>query len=530
MIKKDVDFSNTELKKVWKEALNIWSPYVRLQDPIFCINRIEEQKEALSGSFAMIRLSDLRVVISLRQIKTYGLEEYIKEIFAHEIGHHVFCPADLNDLARLLVRIRHGLPTIEKEASFIGNLYSDLLINDYLFRQHNLPMQKIYLKVNSPNENLLWNFYMRVLEILWSLSRDTLTHIDIKEEMEADALLANRLIRNYKKDWLRGAGPFAAICLTYLLKDSEKQKQSFFRVWLDTRDAALGEEMPVGISSFEEDELSGNLHPAIKSSKKKPLESKDQKGGSSTNFREPFEYLEIIKSLGINISDQDIIIKYYKERAIPYLIPFPQKKMPNSTEPLPEGLEIWDIGDPLESINWLETIVRSPIVVPGLTTIERIYGQTQGDQSKKEPIDLDIYVDCSGSMPNPSYNISYLTLAATIISLSALRSGSAVQATLWSGKREYLTTKGFIRDQNEILKIMTGFFGGGTAFPLHILRETYKIRKPTERKVHILVISDSGIDTIFQKDELGNSGEDLTKMALEKSRGGSHFCFKPVSE
>jgi len=323
---KNSNLSDKELKEVWKEALNIWSPYVRLQNPIFCINRIEEQKEALSGSFAMIRLRDLRVVISLRQIKTYGLEEYLKEILAHEIGHHVFCPADLNDLARLLVRIRHGLPTLENEASFIGNLYSDLLINNHLFRQNNLPMQKIYLKVNIPNKNLLWNFYMRIYEILWSLPRHTLTHIDINEEMEADALLANRLIRNYKKDWIRGAGPFAAICLTYLLKDPDKQNQSFFRIWMDTRDAAVGDEMPVGITSMEEDEFSGNLHPAVKDSKKKPSESLHQKGGSSTNFREPFEYLEIIKSMGINLSEQEIIIQYYKERAIPYLIPFPQKK------------------------------------------------------------------------------------------------------------------------------------------------------------------------------------------------------------
>jgi len=65
--------------------------------------------------------------------------------------------------------------------------------------------------------------------------------------------------------------------------------------------------------------------------------------------------------------------------------------------------------------------------------------------------------------------------------------------------------------------------GGGTAFPLHILRKTYKNRKPADRRVHILVISDSGIDTIFQQDELGNSGEDLTKTALEKAGGGATF-------
>jgi hypothetical protein len=522
--------TDVEMKSVWAEALDLWSPYVRLQYPVFCMKENEERKEALSDSFAMIRLTDLRVVISLRQLRALGLEEYMKEILAHEIGHHVFCPADLTDLARLLARIRRNLPTVEKQAPFIANLYSDLMINDRLFRQHNLPMHKIYLKVNEPTKNQLWNLYMRICEILWSLPRQTLTHIRMKEEMEADALLANRLIRNYKNDWIRGSGSFAAICLTYLLKDPASQDHPAFRIWMDTREAASGEEMPDGISAIDDDEIVGNVHPASIGDEETPLESIHQEGGSTNNYREPFEYLEVIKSMGVKLRDEDIIIQYYKERALPHLIPFPEKQMPNSTEPLPEGLETWDVGDPLEAINWLETIVASPVVVPGLTTIERVYGQTKGSARKKESIDLDLYVDCSGSMPDPAQNVSFLTLAAAIISLSALRNGSAVQATLWSGARQFITTDGFIRDQKKILRTMTGFFGGGTAFPLHILRNTYTKRKPTERKVHILVISDLGIDTIFQHDELGNSGEGLTKMALEKAGGGATFVLNLYEE
>ena len=512
-----------DLECAWKTALDLWSPYIRLQHPIFCINQFDEERESLTGSFAMIRLSDLRVVLSLRQIKANGLEGRIVEILAHEIGHHVFCPADLTDFARMLTRIRAGLPTLEKQAPFIANLYSDLLINDRLFRQVGCPMQEIYLKVNHPTPNLLWNFYMRIYEILWSLPRKTLTHILIEEEMEADALLANRLIRNFSRDWIKGAGPFAAICFTYLLKEPETPGQKNFRNWLDTRDAAEGDALPVGLSSIDADESAGSLHPATQGGGGKPVDALSQQGGSLESYREPFEYLEVIKSMGVKLSDQEIIMQYYRERAMPYLVPFPRKNMPRSTEPLPEGLETWDVGDPLENINWLETVIRSPVVVAGLTTIERVYGETQGSEPEKQPMDLDLYVDCSGSMPNPAQNVSFLTLAAAIVSLSALRSGSFVQATLWSGVHQFLTTNGFIRDAKEIMNVMTGFFGGGTAFPLHILRQTYQNRKPTDRRVHILVISDSGIDTIFQKDEFGNLGGDLTRMALEKAGGGATF-------
>jgi hypothetical protein len=81
-------------------------------------------------------------------------------------------------------------------------------------------------------------------------------------------------------------------------------------------------------------------------------------------------------------------------------------------------------------------------------------------------------------------------------------------------------TDGFVRDETEVLKIITGFIGGATAFPIHLLRDTYKDRKPTDRPVHILNISDDGIDTMFDTDEKGNSGWDIAKMALEKGRGG----------
>jgi hypothetical protein len=149
-----------------------------------------------------------------------------------------------------------------------------------------------------------------------------------------------------------------------------------------------------------------------------------------------------------------------------------------------------------------------------------VYGQTQGAQPQHEPIDLDLYVDCSGSMPNPQVNVSYLTLAGAIVALSALRVGARVQATLWSGARQFKTTEGFVRDADAVMRILTGYLGGATAFPIHMLRDTYQGRTKRDRAVHILMISDDGITTMFGNDEQNNSGWDISKMALEKARAG----------
>jgi hypothetical protein len=155
-----------------------------------------------------------------------------------------------------------------------------------------------------------------------------------------------------------------------------------------------------------------------------------------------------------------------------------------------------------------------------VTTVQRVYGETPGSDPAKVPLDLDIYVDCSGSMPNPAINVSYLALAGTILALSALRAGARVQATLWSGAGQFDTSGGFLRDDKRILGIVTGYIAGGTAFPLHVLRDTYQERKPSEPPAHIVVVSDEGADTMLAEDEAGRSGADLCRLALKAARGG----------
>ncbi len=517
----------------WQEALNLWGTFVRLPEPVFCTDPQEERKEGLTQSFAMIRLGDHRIILSSRVIMAQKLEAFALEIIGHEIGHHVYCPADLVDLGRMMARIRKALPSLENYAPMVGNLYTDLLINDRLFRSHHLKMDQVYKKLEVENPDPLWTFYMRTYEILWGLPKGSLAKGKITPEMEADAILGNRVIRNYAREWVRGSGRFAALCFPYLAESAKKFANNF-KVLMDSSSAA-GNEVPGGLTDIDEDEELDAVHPALEgegaSGGSEGPEEKigkksfsptapDQKGGSGKSHREPFEYGQILKAMGIDIDGTELAYRYYKERALPYLVPFPVKESPVALDPLPEGLDPWEFGSPLERINWLETIIRSPVVIPGVTTLETHFGTEKGSEKAKEPVDLDIYIDCSGSMPNPRMQLSYLALAGVIIVLSALRAGSRVQATLWSGPGEFKTTAGFKRNERDIMAIITDYIGGCTAFPLHILRDTYQDRKPFDRKVHILHISDSGIDTLFQDDEKGNSGKTIAALALEKAGAG----------
>lgn len=534
MMLSDMEKLRAQWTAQWPAALEAWSRFTRLRPPALCVQVAEAKREGLTGSFAMIRLVDQAIVVSLPEVVQCGVQDHALEVLAHEIGHHVLAPATLTDHGRLLARIRRGLPTLEAQAPMVANLYTDLLINDRLQRGSSLRMAEVYQKlVGESKTGSAWKIYMRIYEVLWSLQRGTLAG-ECDDRVNGDAWLGARLIRSYARDWLEGGGRFATLMLPYLLED--KESAELMAKLADTRGAASGGDIP-GLTDADAGEASDIIHPALDpalNGMNEAAEDADAPHDASTpvqhpdpnpvrsrgQARQPFEYGEVLRAAGINISDREAAVRYYREQAQRHLIPFPSRKKPRGTDPLPEGLEAWNLGDPLDTVDWLQSVLHSPRVIPGLTTMTRVWGVSDGAEPKPEPLDLDLYVDSSGSMQNPQQFISYPALAGAIICLSALRAGARVQATLWSGKHQFTCTPGFVRDEPGILRVLTGYFGGGTAFPIHVLRDTFAKRKASDRPAHILVISDDGVTTMFDQDEHGNSGWNVSNAALEKAQGG----------
>ncbi|MFZ4736279.1 MAG: VWA domain-containing protein [Bradymonadia bacterium] len=512
----------------WPQALEAWSRYTRLRPPSLCLRSTEAVALGLTGSFAMIRLSDQNVVIDLEQVRADGLEDLAVEVLAHEIGHHVYAPGTLDDHVRTLARVRHALPGLAVHAPLIANLYTDLLINDRLQRQSGLRMAEVYRRLaqrsKGPN-GALWSVYLRIYEVLWSLPRRSLGGDAVDDAQEGDAWLGARVIRSYARDWLRGAGRFAALLYPYLEQASEGG-QALSRL-MDTRSAGEGGE-PAGGVEIDPEELEDAIHPADDPALNgkddaAPRETPPTPGtasGARGQARDPFTFGELLRAAGLKLTPREAAIRYYAERARPHLVRFPVRRAPQATEPLPEGLEPWALGEPFEELAWFESLVSSPIVIPGLTTLKRIHGDSPGRMPQNLPVDLDLYVDSSGSMPDPAISISYPALAGAIIALSALRVGARVQCVLWSGRHDVLKTDGFVGDTRAILAVLTGHFGGGTQFPLPTLRETYAHRAPSARPVHVLIISDDGVSTLYDKDERGREGYEVAGEALARAGGG----------
>jgi hypothetical protein len=504
-------------KEHWPQARQIWNPFVKLREPQWCITSKEAAKEGLTGSFAMIRLSDHRIVIDMEKVVKEEVGEFYLEVLAHEIGHHVYTPANLYDHAGMLSRIRWGLAGIEDRAPFVANLYADLLINDNLQRSKNLNMSGVYQQMNKEvSFSKVWMFYMRTYEYLWKLNRGTLaTAMKMHSPaIDADASLAASLIRSYSKKWLDGAGRFAALMYPYLMEEKEYQEgRKSMILSLDSEQAGEGGGVISGLTELDMDEVMGAVDPrqeateedGINNSQDNVPGKNDQGGeGPKQRYLNPGRYIDLFKQINPKVNEQELINNYYKEIALPHLVDFPVETSYPTSLSLPEGTESWDISDPVDEIDWVETAISASTIFPGYNTVKRVYGEDQDDSEKKKPLDVYIGIDCSGSMVNPRTNFSWPVLAATVIGLSALRAGAKVMGCLSGEPGSFMETDGFRSSDKEILSVLTSYLGTGYAYGIPRLQKPFG--KSSGKRSHIVLVTD---DDIFHMLGAANETKDI---------------------
>ncbi|KAF2336963.1 DUF58 domain-containing protein [Flavobacterium daemonense] len=522
-------------KSHWQQAKLEWNPMLRLQEPIWCLSNEDAYKEGLTGSFAMIRLTDHRIVINLEEIVERNIIDYPLEVLAHEIGHHIFTPANLYDNAVLLNRIRFGLPGIEDRAPMVANLYADFLINDKLQRINKLRMSEVYQAINSEDSfSEFWTLMMRTYEYLWRLNRGELaTKSSLhSKKIDSDASLLASLIRSYSKNWIHGGGRFAVMVYPYLMDDKKFQDaRKKILVLLDAEDAGKG---AMDISGMTKLDLEG--YDEIIDMRKEAIDSKEENGdkskkeslgfekndfgghGPREGYMGPGNYIDLMQQANPNADEQRLINTYYKEIALPYLIDFPVEISENVSFDLPEGLETWDIGDAIEEVDWLQSAILSPELIPGLTTQKRTFGSDSDNSISKKPLNVYLGIDCSGSMGNPRHNFSWPILAATIIGLSALRAGASVMGCLSGEPGSYLETDGFITDETDLLTTLTSYLGTGYAYGIERLRKPFET-KP-DKKSHIVIVTDNDIFSMLAADTgTKQSNWELAEIALKNAGG-----------
>jgi hypothetical protein len=282
---------------------------------------------------------------------------------------------------------------------------------------------------------------------------------------------------------------------------------------------------------MDEGEISGNLHPlddpelsGLDESRPAPSsgpqggEEAEKIGGRKRRYRGPMEYRELLQSTGVKVPPELLVMRYYKELARRHLIPFPTRLVARAADPLPEGLDPWDPGEPLSQVDWLESIIRAPHIIPGVTTVQRSYGTVEGGEPKREPLDLYLGIDCSGSMVNPAMHLSYPVLAGAVVALSALRAGAKVMACLSGEPGSFEETDGWVRSERQILRLLTGYLGTGYAFGITRLQASILDQPPAQRPRHLFIITDADLFYMLGQTK---GGWNIAEEAAKKAGGGA---------
>ena len=192
-----------------------------------------------------------------------------------------------------------------------------------------------------------------------------------------------------------------------------------------------------------------------------------------------------------------VMAAWYRNEARPWVKPLTEQRPLDGADELPGPLEQWELGDDLADLDWPGSLTAAPELLPGITTRRRAW-LDDPERPRPASLRLDLYIDSSGSMPNPRRG-SPAVLAGAILALSVLRGGGAVRPTSWASSGQVAGPKEFLRDPVAVMAGISFFFGGGTSFPLDLLHERYA-RLPdagdTVRR-HLVVLSDDGLDSMF---------------------------------
>ncbi|BAJ75394.1 NAD/NADP transhydrogenase alpha subunit [Microbacterium testaceum StLB037] len=532
-----------DLRRAWESAQELWG--VHMHDA-----ELRPGAGKTHGAPAWFRFPPA-IVVDPRMVAELGGADEMESVFAHELGHHALAPGTRLDslkirhqLARTLVAA--GATSVrDDDVAMLSNLWTDLLVNarvGLLQRRRDGPgepgivrLSRSLYRASRDTGGRLWWVYLRTYELLWDLRPGTLCAVQpppaparratgattespleriperhreaeqklrearaeaervSRELAEAtitrpglDADLLAGLVRTFAGDAVSGALRFGVLVAPYLVAER-----------------AAGASMPGGECSADgappgAAEL-GRVLADPRLREPIPVPEGRSPGAARSARKGAGQALGVARTLELyEGADQDAVIAaWYRAEAARWVRPLTQRAPATPAEELPGPVETWETGDDLADLDWPATLRAGGAVIPGITTRRRSY-LADDPLPRETSITLDLYIDSSGSMPNPRSG-SPAVLAGTILALSILRGGGRVRVASFSGPGQVGGSETFTRDAGQVVRDLALFFAGGTTFPLDLLerRAEGHGRATAEERRHLVVLSDDGLVSMF---------------------------------
>jgi hypothetical protein len=442
---------------------------------------------------ARIDLGTRQIGLNGGEIARRGLWDCLEAILAHEIGHHVRYPATLAVSARMRLLERSLIPI---EGYSLVNLFADLLINEHLGADPGLrgELCRVYATFADGREwerDPAFLFYLTVYEELWQRERGELLGGAFREfsgaypDHRADAqLLAQELFH---------MGPNVYTQLLYFV--------SIVGRYIEPRlgdKPESGDPYGCGCGEPSPDDWAGALTPTAREREaiRRALESGWISAEQAAGMTDAIDRrIHALPGSGTDDAERvpEIMAAFYRQQAERFLLRPPAQRTLGEAV-VPTTLEEWEPGDPAAAIDWLATLVQRGDRLGAALPLrrERIADYEGHDVPLWRPR-TEIYLDVSGSMPDPRSTINAMTLAAQILTVGTVRAGGWVRALLYSG--DHVSYWSWCRSEVEISRFLMHYIGGGTCFPFPTLAESVE-QCGREQPIRI-IISDSDFDANY---------------------------------
>ncbi|MBN2494424.1 MAG: hypothetical protein JXR96_07545 [Deltaproteobacteria bacterium] len=500
-----------ELRPAWRSALDAWGLGVDLSLPTVVDG---------SGEIAWIDLRDRQTRIDLGHVRSAGIADRMEALFAHEAGHHCRHPQTLVTSAKLLTRMRKLVTALECERpgevnvgahfeashfDYLLNLLLDVRVNDELCDRYGRDYQAIYRAMvrDEPEgpASAAFAFTLALYEALWKPDPPLLAtwqapRLDaVCPQWRADSRALAAALRAAPDNAFVWLDLFVEAIWPYAVADekaraSQMLLEAFLAAGLDELQADELEQVgQLSRSEREADEQREHRrHPALV---ELPPDIEDEDADRPQT--DPIE--EGLRSLIQAGNDcgqspsavADSVLWYYEREAERLLI---ELETAERSEPLiPSTLRHWEAGCDPGSIDWAASLGRAGIALPGMTLLEREYeSETTGEQGRLAPW-LEIYIDSSISMPNPSRQWSHLAFAGMLLTRAALEAGSLVRLVQYAGPGDVIAMDDFSADKRTLYRALLEYIGSGTQFPFGLLAESLE-RYRSHARIERIAISD----------------------------------------
>jgi len=487
----------TELAKIgWAKALKEFC-YPPLNDPNYIFDYTHKE------GFYIDPQNKWNITMNLANTPLFKEDEdYINYFFIislHEISHYQIIPYDGIINAKLL---RAAMKHVNQNfAPIVANIFSDLIIDTKLFKKYpNLMLWEInhtYEFVKNSYENKLSDFskfLFRTYEKLWNVDifqDKDFNDIDVLATKIRDIILKDfedeskweiktTRIANQLKDLINDTftliGPNASCDKGKTKRKGPGERESI--------------EFPEDILEIMDNPLENKNSDKLKENKEDELRDKAEKFAKEVPYS---EFGGPARQAGILI-EGDSLATWYRGIA-KNLIEIKIYEGKSRGDLIPIYSDVWRIGDPLEELDVVQSLLNSPKLIPNLTTRKWIFEEGSGYLKEKQIPDLLLVIDSSGSMnwkylaKNKNQRGNYhIALVASFAALHyAARKGVKFSTINFSNRADLCD---WTMDYQKAERILLRYQGGGTVLPLEEIENQCN---KTEKKILVFIITDFGI-------------------------------------